>query len=454
MKTSKIITFALLFQISCVCLGQSSVTYYDNIVGSNSVIREYSDNHSIIYIHRSGDWGYFIYDSYGTGNNVSNAIKVDSLCRVYDFRIMDDTVYFCGKKGGYLMFGCFGVSEFNNSTALLKTWFFDGTGMDSLMACKMDVYRETGLAHIAAVGQYKDLATSMNYSAIYEFIEVGPINSVCSIYLTDDKKIQFTDITVTDNYVVAASNNSSSNICLLHPFDITNNFISSSLLPGNAISINDVTPYGKIMIEKYNKDSILIANHFSVSNIVGTTLKLLLVQNSYPFIMLSKSLLMPHTGFSVISSKWNMRELSVNRNNMSAAILQDAETPFHSEAESTIFEYDINNWSTMNILASWKENTTFYSIHRRNGDAFQTIGYEVLYDPLNNPYYHIPIYRKTFGFAPTCTHFYTPIAYYPNNPTVSEYAIKDNVKKLNFLFHIIYNAPVISLNINEECIEQ
>lgn len=218
-------------------MGQSSVTYYDNIVGSNSVIREYSDNHSIIYIHRSGDWGYFIYDSYGTGNNVSNAIKVDSLCRVYDFRIMDDTVYFCGKKGGYLMFGCFGVSEFNNSTALLKTWFFDGTGMDSLMACKMDVYRETGLAHIAAVGQYKDLATSMNYSAIYEFIEVGPINSVCSIYLTDNKKIQFTDVTLTDNYVVAVSNDNGSS-CLLHPFDITINFLFHIIYNASVISLN------------------------------------------------------------------------------------------------------------------------------------------------------------------------------------------------------------------------
>lgn len=456
-KILTLLLFVLLYQTGNICLGQESITHYENIKGKNSIIREYTDYKSIIYTHRSGDWGYFIFDSYGTGNNVSKAIKVDSLCRVYDFRIMDDTVFFCGKRGKYLIFGYFPVSYFNLTTASITNWEFKGGGKDSLLACKMDIYRNTDLINIAAVGQFKDSASSTNYSALFEF-SIPDLNNLynvqCLCYSNYNISPIFTDITVTNRYVVAVSNDITLGNCLLHPFKKTNTFVYSPLYPGNVFSISDVSPYGKILVEKYSNDSILIANHFSSTTLFGTTLKLLNIQNTYPYVFLSNSLLMPHSGTSSISSKWNMRELSANRQTKSAALLQDAETPFHSEAESTIFEYEIYNWNAMNIIATWEENVTFYSIYRRNGIAFQTIGYKPFYDPLNNQHHHIPIYRKAFYSTPTCALQYTPIPYFPNNPIISEYAFKGTVENLSINSGYYYNTSVISLNLYEDCFVQ
>lgn len=417
---TKLLFFLTFFFYFINSYGQSAVYHYQTPEIDYSIIREYTGDISIIYLHTTTDQGYFIYDSYSGGGTTNPVLPINSPYRINDFRIMDDTIFLCGVIDTAVLFGKIAISDLNSPLATETLWHCTLSGKDSLAAWKMEVYRLNGSAHIAATGQYKDLANPQQlYSTIYEFIDNGPYNSVCNMFMTYEVDRRYTDITVTDSHVVAVSNGKYTNFCHLHPFMKTPYFLNFPLYAGHYFEISDVTTEGNILIEQYFKDTVLIANHFSSSNIFGTTLKRLFIQNSSPYISVSNSLLMPHIGAQEISSKWVMRELAVNKPKRSAALLENAFTNFHPETESTIFEYDVEHWNTMNIIASWIKETNFYSIHKSSAYGFQTVGkYTIDNGSMIPTYYWTQIYKKSFSFLPSCAMFNNQINYYDNTTSV------------------------------------
>ena len=189
-----------LFAIDCQC--QSEILY-TNLSGNveKTIVRDFNYPASISYV-KTSTGGCFVY--YDGVSYSPTKVEVIPLYEVNDFRIDDDTLYFCGSNTyGEGIVGHFNVYDFffgSHDYIVLSSSFITELGMVGSFD-KMGIYKYGSSRKIAAIGRTQSgtcFVSEMIYNpiAVTCSYRIGALDPLC--------QESFLDICVTSNYVVTA----------------------------------------------------------------------------------------------------------------------------------------------------------------------------------------------------------------------------------------------------------
>lgn len=411
-------------------LAQPSVRHLDLLSGDLSIVREYNGELAISYTQHSPTRGFFVYDD---GSGVVLKADMYPNCRVYDFEIYRDTLYFCGRysSGGFVrgIFGFFDINDLFFNGGVMNGIYCDYSVSNPVQEpdlypttpWRMDVFEYEGQVHIAAVGECRNWAPyGLQYNtstSIYDVYFDGS-NWICEAFYHKPYETYFTDVVATDNQVVVTEMAAPENVvnhCHIRVFNQSGAFLQTPLNPSyNAADVIDGTPVGKVVVEALENDEFAISNFYYNGTEAGLTVKHFAGSASYPYATLFSSINIPLNTLPVVDSGWKLRDIRYNNNVRQLALLLDMDYPIHNSITSTILEYDIHNLGDP-VLASWLIDKTMFAIDRWQ-IGFQAVGSEPL---LQNPSQtDMFFYKKEFGNNPLCSKICESVPYYDNSNSV------------------------------------
>lgn len=431
-------TILLLFFAVGSVYSQNSIRHSVAYSGKNAIVRQMNNNVAIAYSQEENQ-GYFLYDNYGVEFRYATMLPN---CRVYDFEIYNDTVFFCGKydnagdvKG---IFGFFDINEvFFNSGYISGIYCNYSISAPSLASYdlrptipwRMDVFSK-GCTHIAAVGacyQKGILPDPIESTAVYDVYYDG---STWHCEAFSHKSYEYyTDIVATEHYIVAVAKDESYDKCYIRLFNKISGFLSSPV-SNQLIDVVDDTPIGKVIVDALEVDTFAVSNFYFNSTEAGVGVKRFAVTSTSPYVSLVNSIHIPLNTLPSVSSTWNLRDIRYNNNQRKLALLLDMDYPVHSILKSTVLEID----NPYIIVASWTGASTLYALDQWS-NGFHSIGYE----PVSSSHI-MTLFRKSFGNNSHCSEIYTPVPYYENTSSVvlkteSPAGIVVEPEKYNF-FHL------------------
>ena len=175
---------------------------HDIYACSESIIRNYAPGVDVVCVHdRSVSAGHPFFLAVKDTSNVSYYMVMGILDTVYDFEILKDTVYFCGKYSSSIYSGCAVVGYFDilslMSSGYTTVSYLPITSMKTLS--KLEVEFFASWKHLVAIG------TDNLDSAVVMDATEGPTgwNICCAIFGNDS--LRLTDIAFTDDYIVITS---------------------------------------------------------------------------------------------------------------------------------------------------------------------------------------------------------------------------------------------------------
>lgn len=424
MKTNKLLLLFVFFSAVSVTEAQNSFRHSTTYIGDKTIVRQLNDSVAIAYSQETEEQGYFLYDNYGIELISANMLPY---CRIYDFEIYNDTVFFCGKyKHSTLdicgLFGFFDINEvFFSGGAINCTYcVFSSTANPSEFNLKptipwrMDVFNK-GYTHIAAVGACKQqgvLPDPIDGTAVYDVYFDGS-NWHCEAYSQKPGQNYYTDIVVTDSKVVTVAKSEIYDKCFIRLFDNVSGFLSSTIA-NHYIDVVDDTPVGKVIVDALDNDTFAVSNFYYNSTEAGLAVKRFVVSATYPNASLVRSIHIPMNTQPTIGSSWKLRDIRYNDSQRKLALLLDMDYPVHTMTNSTVLEIDpYSPIIPPVIVASWVGNTRFDALDQWD-IGFHAIGSDPLASPGN-----LVFFRKAFGTNSNCCSIYDPVPYYNNTQNVA-----------------------------------
>lgn len=208
-----------------------------------------------------------------TGNSDVYTIDLNTNMFVEDFRILGDTVFFCGHlRNGTVTTGL--VGYFDLYQFYLNGDFSYGTINDFVSLRKMVVYRDLlyGTYNVVCVGHYRNTATHSAILACVYNMAAGQVSfaynygasQITASYYSED----FVDIALTDNYVVITGHNTNitSTWHDISLYRFNRSTIYSDLLTANSLQRYDYNihsmdePMTTFIIESTAGDSVVVAS--------------------------------------------------------------------------------------------------------------------------------------------------------------------------------------------------
>ena len=220
---------------------------------------------------------------------------------VTDFRVKNDSVFFCGMDNtyGYGIVGFFDINALFAGTGTITYGILQQTVSSPYVTrpTRMDVYTFRGITHIAFVG---DLLTNVPGSpTLVPSTTVGDayFDNYFSTWNIDFYQnagcdMIYTDIAASSDYVVAVAKKNFSPDYFVHVFRISGDFLSSPIGANNVFQITGNVPMGDILLEDISATDFVLAYHFAVAGGPGTELQQFRVDPVTPtiIIQLSRSL--------------------------------------------------------------------------------------------------------------------------------------------------------------------
>lgn len=243
--------------MSCKLPAMGQVQVAD-VVTTNSITRTWRDKGQIIYTENTTNDTFshpqFIYVSPEPSSiKVANFLTVPENARITDFEILEATVYFCGyirsvgfPRGLFLIFPSWSdpiYSGFIGYFCIPKMFFegdsahtlsfnpqdyspYSGTRLGQESFCldiplNIEVIKVHDGIHIACVGKYRHETLGQSYAGSNNHFVADIVHSFAdgrwSYYVSLDQGMeQFTDIAVTDNYVVTVAHKASNRCMFMH----------------------------------------------------------------------------------------------------------------------------------------------------------------------------------------------------------------------------------------------
>lgn len=425
MKTDRFIIFFML--VLCASIGdanaQNSFRHSATYNGHKAIVRQVDDNIAIAYSQENDDQGYFFYDNFGVELRYATMWPD---CRVYDFEIHDDTVFFCGKYNHTVLGTCgiFGFFDINDV-------FFNGGNINGIYCdysitanppeynlrpttlWRMDVFNK-GYTHIVAVGaclQEGPLPTPVTNTAVYDVYFDG-INWHCEAYSQKPGQQYYTDIVTTEHYITAVAKSEYSEKCYIRQFDKIIGFLSSTI-SNHVIDVVDNNPVGKVIVDAIDNDTVAVSNFYYNNNEAGVSVKKFAITSIYPNTSIINSTHIPMNTHPSVSTLWNLRDIRYNNTQKKLALLLDMDYPVHNSPQSTILEIATNtSMIPFTIIASWSGTTCFYALDQ------WLDGYHAIGSKPGSPSDIMAFFRKEFGINSMCGNIFNPVPYYDNTQNV------------------------------------
>jgi hypothetical protein len=405
---------------------QNSFRHSTTYTGEKTIVRQLDNNIAIAYTQEKDDQGYFLYDNYGVDFRCADMLPN---CRVYDFEIYNDTVFFCGKYehniyGVCGLFGFFDINEvFFNGGAFNCAYFTFSTNpyyaeydLQPTIPWRMDVFNK-GYTHIAAVGacvQKGASRTPIDGTAVYDVYFDGT-GWHCEAYSQKPGQQYYTDIVTTEHYVVAVAKTDYYfyNNCYVRLFDKVSGFLSSTI-SNHCINVVDNTPEGKVIVDAMDNDTFAVSNFYYNSTEAGLTVKRFAASATYPNASLVSSIQIPMNTLPIIGSSWKLRDKRYNNSLRKLALLLDMDYPIHTTTRSTVLEIGpYSPFIPVNIVASWIGITRFDALDQ------WVYGFHAIGSDQSAPQSNLVFLRKAFGTNSNCCEISEPVPYYDNTQNVA-----------------------------------
>ena len=188
---------------------ESIPTQYGNFY--NAIGRVSPVNDSIIYSYHHWGTGEFIETNiYATTPPQSRKFDVPKGFTIYDFEILNETIYFCGAYQDSAIIGYFPIDAFT-------TGFYPSTGTINPSVAfsyalipkiekltKMDVVDSSGVTIVAAVRNMSSLPGYFDNGIFLFRFNSSTVNYSYKIYLNYPVNPFYNDIAITDNYYVCS----------------------------------------------------------------------------------------------------------------------------------------------------------------------------------------------------------------------------------------------------------
>lgn len=456
-KASVFILFAF---VLCTVNAQpaAGLRHSDTFSGKESIVRQWHNGIAIAYSQESSTQGNFIYDA---GDSALVYADMYPNCRVYDFEIREDTVYFCGKfENGSNIFGFFGFFDINdlffNGGSMYGTYlnmsqnqiFYD-LNLKPTAPSRMDVFVHQDQTHIAAIGDclLQGNSTDIDGSSVYDVYYDGT-DWHCKAYYHKPGMEYYTDIVATGNYIVAVAKGEVQNKCYIRLFEKGSDFLSSASAQ-YMTDVADDTPVGRVIVDALEGDNFAVANFYTNSSEAGVTLKKLHVTTTLPYTALTSSIHVPLNISSTINTNWKLRDIRYNDGLAKLALLLDMDYPVHTTVKSTILETDIPYLTTSNIAASWLDNIVFYGIDQWNN------GYYAIGEQHSSPPFSLnklTLFKKHFGIGHPCSDYSEPVPFYENTQAVGLNSVIVNPYNVEPIPYPIQHTPtIVKIKIDIDC---
>lgn len=407
--------FMLLAVLFPVTVHSQNTTVY-NVptvkVRDNDVIREWTKGKSVAFLPSvdGGAGAFALIDKAGLTVTLAS---VPSGARAYDFRVVDDSVFFCGSillgMQDYLLVGSFDINDVFTlgGSILYGVMSMPCTtqyGLSQVLkAWRMDTYRlgGKGRTHIVAVGASYMNGGQYDRTTMLDAYFDGT-NWVMTYHEDKDGDEYFTDITCTDNYVVASAMHShpDSNGCFIRVFHKTSPFVSYPVYTNQLIRVHRGLPTGKVLIESLGADSIAIAYYESLNTSAGSTIQLFDLSSVPAMPTLLQSIYIQQASTPAVSSAWRLRDIKYSPSQRRLTLLQTQDHPVISTMVDAISEYELNNLPSLTCFVTWISNTSLFAIDKRGAGGYESIGY--------NSTNLMTVYDNQFQTASSCNETDTP----------------------------------------------
>ena len=312
---------------------------------TNMLVRDWRSGYVVGYMEDLSGNGYFFLKDY---NPIAQVAALPSGIVVTDFRIMNDSIFFCGRIRGEEI-GIVGFAYIS--------WLFAGNGAvkygklipltssissDNILPKKMDVYTYNGITAIAFVGEMVPYMPSMGTRIVTTTVGCAYYDGTdwnIDYYRNTTGDMEFIDVAASSSYVVAMAKSSLSTAPYAHVFRLSHDIVSSPLSPGNAFQITGNVPLGDIVLEDISATDFVLAYHCNVGGIATTELQQFRVDPTTQTVSVQLTLLVPHGAAIPYTSAWAMKQLRFDGSSMRILLLQDAATTMMPTGESTVFSY-------------------------------------------------------------------------------------------------------------------
>lgn len=253
----------------------AQIREFDLKATQNSIVRAIDDENQLIYTEVSPTESYFLLYHDGDPTALAFPLPSSPSMEIFDFRIVDDEVYFCGEVytgsptlglvgtfniptvfsgSGPVNFGVLGATSGNEVT------------IESLR--RLDLFQDGGLNCMAMVGdaQYEGMTTYPVVSAYF--------NGTNWNFWTDIQKDypRFTDIACLDNLIVAAGTFLFDSLCFVKSFWHNYDFPAQECNPYNVHYFTYGVVKGDVLIAKERADIAMLAC-YDVSSGTATVLQ-------------------------------------------------------------------------------------------------------------------------------------------------------------------------------------
>ena len=326
-----------------------------NLVGKESIIREWHNDFSVAFVIDQSSNGYFALIT--PSLTIIKTAKIPSGDLITDFRIHNDSVFFCGSRPigsspfpsgmpqGFV--GCFDIQHLFSGFDLFNYYLFPPTVSlgDHYITVpqRMDLYQVGGTTHIALVSKC-ELYPMMGIYHRTTLCDVAcTVNGwLCNYYYNKDGIEYYTDIVTNPNYVVAVARDTLFKKCYIDVFFANGQFVSNPLLANYTFVLTDEPPIGDIRVDFIADDRFVLAYQYKNSSHVGSTIKIFHIDPYTSTILIDGSYVTPHIPTPLYGGGWAAVQLMSDVATNSLFFLQHSQTPFATPNESLLCRYDLS----------------------------------------------------------------------------------------------------------------
>lgn len=346
-----------------------------------SVIRTWKGDTAVVSVLDGSGTSHFILET----ANSADLLVVDgpSGFAVTDFRIFHDSVFFCGVMSSpqYPIFGFFDIADFFNGTGVCHYCFvpvyIDNSHVADYFQLvepqRMDVFSYENITHIAFVGT-SNLSldpTAYPRTTVGDVFYDGTSWKCIALYNKDGVNV-YTDIAVSDDYVVAVSKDDRDITANVKPYYKGSSFLAAPVAYGMVHRVSDLSRTGDVLVECLGGNSFAMAYQYKEGMNMGSTVKTFNVVPTFAVTESTKTT----RGPAYAGNPCQIRQLHYDPNGNFLYLLQDASVQSMVSVESTVSRYSIPMMSSgldiMRVVNNWR----WFGICVHSGSMFQAVGSE------------------------------------------------------------------------------
>ena len=377
MKT-KLLTFFLMLVACGSAVAQIRIWEVPEVPADTTIVREWKEGTYIVYSRRGASQRITYHDN---ASPVVRSAQIPSSVTIYDFRIVGDMVFAGGtvQMPSYNsgLIACFDINDLLSGGGNYHALYFNQIPLSSATECSspMGYIQITGVKRLSLFhdGEVQSVAYiaddslvsgwdgchRMGYGDVaYTGDPVQPLAPGWFNY-NKDAVNQFTDITVTDSYVVLASWDCMHQRLELVLHDKVGGYVYAAPLLTDIYYFSDHKVLGNVMATSLDGDRFAVAYHYkSPSSGTGLAVKVFGISAGTP--VLQNSLEIPSTGLT--STTCEMRDIRYVRSTNELWILNDMPSPVSGVAGSYLYKVDLANVNAGVYEARFVPSYKFHSM--------------------------------------------------------------------------------------------